>query len=72
MSKAINKAVAEIERLPEADQEKIGRGLLSHVEKLKRLRAAIDEGISSLDAGRGESLDIDRFVSRMRKGHGAA
>ena len=42
-----------VERLPAEDQEQIGRTLLSHVEKLRALRAEIDKGIRSLDAGQG-------------------
>jgi hypothetical protein len=35
-------------------QERIGRSLLSHVEKLRALRAEVDKGIASLDAGQGK------------------
>ena len=51
MSKILQDAVAEVTSLPESDQETIGRQLLSHVEKLRRLRAEIDKGIRSLEAG---------------------
>ena len=44
-----------MERPPAENQEQIGRTLLSHVEKLRALRAEIDKGIRSLDAGRGRS-----------------
>ena len=62
MAKILREAVEEISDLPEADQEKIGRGLLSHLEKLRRLRVEIDKGIKSLDAGRGKALDIEGFL----------
>jgi hypothetical protein len=39
---------------------------LAHVEKLHQLRAEIDKGIRSLDAGKGEELDIDRFIRDAR------
>ena len=57
--KTIEQAIAQLSRLPDADQEQIGRKLLSHVEKLSMLRADIDKGIHSLDAGRGSPLDIE-------------
>lgn len=70
MNKVVDKAVGEIASLPRIDQERIGRGLLSHIEKLRRLRSEIDKGIRQLDAGQGEPLDISRFINRMRKSHG--
>src|SRR5437588_8893442 len=51
MVKSLEQAIAEVANLPEADQEQIGRRLLVHVEKLRQLRAEIDKGIRSLDAG---------------------
>ena len=67
MSKVLQDAVAEVTSLPQSDQEAIGRQLLSHVEKLRQLRAEIDKGIRSLDAGEGRELNIDEFV-RDKKG----
>ena len=72
MNKTLDKAVAQVATLPKADQENIGRGMLSHIEKLRRLRAAIDIGTRQLNAGQGKSLDVNRFIRRMRKSHGAA
>jgi hypothetical protein len=63
MVKTLEQAIAQLSRLPEVDQEQIGRKLLSHVEKLNRLRADIDKGIHSLDAGKGSALDIEEIVS---------
>jgi hypothetical protein len=57
MVRSLEEAIAELERLPAEDQEQIGRSLLSHVEKLRALRAEIDKGIASLDAGRGSLLN---------------
>jgi hypothetical protein len=42
MVKTLEQAIAQISRLPDADQEQIGRKLLSHIEKLNALRAEID------------------------------
>jgi hypothetical protein len=58
MVKTLEQAIAQLSRLPDADQEQIGRKLLSHVEKLNTLRAEIDKGVRSLDAGQGSALDI--------------
>jgi hypothetical protein len=62
MAKIFKEAVEEVAGLPEADQETIGRRLLSHVEKLRRLRVEIDIGMRSLDAGAGEEPDIEEFI----------
>lgn len=72
MLKTLEQAIAQISRLPDADQEQIGRKLLSHVEKLNALRAEVDKGISSLDAGRGTTLNIEDFLRRKNSGHGGA
>jgi hypothetical protein len=70
MVKALEQAIAEIATLPDADQERIGQRLLSHVEKLRQLRAEIDKGIRSLDSGEGKPLDIEDFLKRQHEWHG--
>jgi hypothetical protein len=70
MAKILMEAMEEISNLPEADQEKIGRELLSHLERLRRLRVEIDKGIQSLDAGRGKALDIESFLRDMNARRG--
>jgi hypothetical protein len=70
MTKLMKEAVDEVSALPDSDQETIGRQLLSHVEKLRRLRVEIDQGEASLDAGRGSELDIDELIARARERHG--
>jgi len=67
MVKTLEQAIAEVEALPESDQEKIGRQLLSHVEKLRSLREELDKGIRSLDAGKGRTIDIDQFIREKSK-----
>jgi len=62
MVKTLEQAIAEVANLPDADQEQIGRKLLSHVEKLRQLRVEIDKGIRSLDAGQGGGLNIGDFI----------
>jgi hypothetical protein len=72
MAQILKDAVEEVSNLSVADQEKIGRDLLSHVEKLRRLRVEIDNGIHSLDAGRGRELDIEEFLDKMNARHGGS
>ena len=67
MVKTLQQAIAAVERLPAEDQEKIGRTLLSHVEKLRALRSEIDKGLRSLDAGEGHESSIDDFL-RQKNG----
>ena len=75
MTKALKEVLAEVERLPEADQENISRHVLNHVEKLRALRAGIDTGMRSLD-GQGRKLDMEEVIAvarsrRYRKGSSA-
>jgi hypothetical protein len=66
MVKTLEQAIAQVSRLPDSDQEQIGRHLLAHVEKLRQLRTEIDKGIRSLDAGEGDPLNIDDVLRRAR------
>lgn len=70
MVKTLEQAIAQVAILPDADQEQIGRQLLSHVEKLRQLREEIDKGIRSLDAGEGKPLDIEDFLRRENERYG--
>ena len=72
MVKTLEQAMAEISNLPDADQEQIGRKLLSHVEKLGLLRSEIDKGTRSLEAGLGSELNIDDFISQKHTRHGGS
>ena len=67
MVKTLEAAIAEVAALPDADQEQIGRQLLSRIEKLRSLREEIDKGIHSLDAGRGRTINIDEFIRQKTK-----
>jgi hypothetical protein len=62
MVRTLEQAIAQLSRLSEADQEQIGRKLLSHVEKLNALRAEIDKGLRSLDAGEGRGMNIEDLL----------
>jgi hypothetical protein len=70
MTKIMKEAIDEVSALSESDQETIGRQLLSHVEKLRRLRVEIDRGERSLYTGQGSELDIDAFVAQARERRG--
>jgi hypothetical protein len=72
MVKILELALARAAALPEATQERIGRELLERIETLSNLRAEMEAGISELDRGEGEELDIEEFINQIRKedGHG--
>jgi hypothetical protein len=70
MVRTLEMAIEEVANLPDADQEQIGRRLLSHVEKLRQLRAEIDKGVRSLDAGEGKPLDFEDFLRQQNERYG--
>jgi hypothetical protein len=70
MVRTLEQAIAQISRLPDADQEQIGRKLHTHVEKLKALRIEIDKGIQSLDEGKGRAVDMEDFLRDKNSRHG--
>ncbi len=72
MVRTLEQAIAQISRLPDADQEQIGRKLLAHVEKLKALRTEMDKGIQSLDEGMGRALDMEALLRDKNSRHGGA
>ncbi|MEY9142125.1 hypothetical protein ABIF00_000109, partial [Bradyrhizobium elkanii] len=49
MKSLLKEAMAEVARLPEATQDKIGEELLLHVDKVRQLRAKLEKGIASLE-----------------------
>jgi hypothetical protein len=72
MVRTLEQAIAKLSRLPDTDQEEIGRKLLSHVERLNALRAELDKGIHSLDAGEGRPLNMEDFLRQKNSGYGGA
>ena len=72
MVRTLEQAIAQISRLPDADQEQIGRKLLAHVERLNALRGEIDKGLNSLEAGKGSALNIEDFLRKKNSNHGGA
>jgi hypothetical protein len=61
MVQTLERAWAEVARLPEAAQEKIGRELLAHVEKLRGLRETINRSIEQ--AGSYTEEDVEAAVA---------
>ena len=72
MVRTLEQAIAQLSQLPEADQEQIGLKLLSHVEKLNALRAEIDKGLRSLDAGEGIAVNIEELILQKNTRRGGA
>jgi hypothetical protein len=70
MAKAAEIAIEALRSLPERDQERMGRQLLSHIEKLLALRLEIDKGSHALDEAVGETLDIEEFLRRQNERYG--
>lgn len=70
MIKALEQAITELSQLPEVDQEQISLKLLAHMEKLRTLRAEIDEGLQALDEGRGIPLDIEELIKKKNAERG--
>jgi hypothetical protein len=71
MVRTLEQAIVQISRLPDADQEQIGRKLLSHLEKFNALRGEIDKGIDSLDAGKGSAPNIEDFLREKNSAYAA-
>ncbi len=65
MTKVLREAIAKVEALPEAEQDRIARELIDYLDKLSALRAEVEIGIRQLDAGEGRELDIESFLADM-------
>ena len=63
-SETFTRAIVKVQQLPDADQERIGRELSEHVDDLCTLRADIEQGLRSLDAGLGK----DGLASKKWRG----
>ena len=70
MTTVLQQAIHELEQLPEATQERIGRDILSNVDAFRALRADISQAIQSLDHGASKQLDINEVIKRARSKHG--
>ena len=60
-------ALAKVNELPETDQDRIGQELTRYVDDLQQLRADLDKGLASLDAGLGKELDIEAVIATAKK-----
>jgi hypothetical protein len=69
LTKIFKDAIDTVSTLSEAEQDKIGRELLDHVEKLRALRADLQAGVASLDAGKAKTLDMKEVVAQARARH---
>ena len=72
MVRALELAIEALKDLPAADQERMGRQLLSYVEKLLQLRVEIEKGIRVLESDAGIAFDVDDFLVQLNARHGRA
>jgi len=70
MTRVLRDAIAKVEALPEADQDRIARELIDYLDKLHVLRADVEIGIRQLDAGEGRELDIEDVIRQAREEDG--
>jgi hypothetical protein len=70
MTKVLREAIARVEALPEAEQDRIAQDLIDYIDKLNALRADVEIGIRELDAGEGRPLDIEDVIRQARAEHG--
>lgn len=69
-AKAFQLAITRAKALPEAAQERLGRAVLSGIEKLETLRADLHVGIDQLDRGEGRPIDVYEIIGQARRQHG--
>jgi hypothetical protein len=70
MVRALELAVEALKSLPAADQERMGRQLLTYIEKLLALRIEIEKGARAIEAEAGVPLDVDEFLKQRNAYHG--
>ena len=68
-SETLTRAIAKAQELPGIDQERIGRELSAYIDDLRNLRADLAQGLHSLDAGLGKTLDMEDVIARARAEH---
>jgi hypothetical protein len=72
MVRTLELAIEALKNLPAADQERMGRQLISYIEKLLALRVEIEKGIRVLESEAGVPLDVDGFLVQQNARHGRA
>jgi hypothetical protein len=70
MNKTLDLAISKASKLSPEAQEQLGRELLERIDSLETLRSQIDLGIAELEAGLGQTLDIDAVIKQARAEHG--
>jgi len=70
MTKVLREAIAKVEALPKAEQDRIARELIDYLDKLNALRSEVQIGLRQLDAGEGRELDIEDVIRQAREEHG--
>jgi hypothetical protein len=70
MTKVLREAIAKVESLSEAEQDRIAQELIDYIDKLSTLRPEVEIGIRELDAGQGRPLDIEDVIRQARAEHG--
>jgi len=70
MVRALELAIEALGNLPAADQERMGRQLLSYIEKLLQLRIEVEKGVRVLEEGPAMPLDVDAFLRQQNERHG--
>jgi hypothetical protein len=69
MVRALELAIVALGNLPAADQERVGRQLLSYIERLLQLRVEVETGVRVLEEEAGVPLDVDDFLRRQNERH---
>ncbi|HEY1546051.1 MAG TPA: hypothetical protein VGG01_26910 [Xanthobacteraceae bacterium] len=72
VAKSVELAVAALASLPERDQDRMGRQVLTYIERLLQLRIEIDKGSRGFETAEGEMLDIEDFLRRQHERHGSS
>jgi hypothetical protein len=72
MARALELAIEALRNLPAADQERMGRQLLTYIEKLLALRIEIEKGARVLETEASVPLDIGEFLMQQNARHGRA
>jgi hypothetical protein len=72
VAKSVELAVAALASLPERDQDRMGRQVLTYIERLLQLRIEIDKGSRGFETTEGETLDIEEFLRRQHERHGSS
>ena len=67
MSTAVEKAVEALELLPEEMREQAADYLLAQAKTFQALKAAIDEGMADVNAGRVVPWDLEEFLKQARE-----